>query len=176
MLNKEVLYSLDDVAIQPSSRSDIDHRSECNVYIDGFLPIFTSPMPNVVDKDTFKTYLDAKINPILPRNTGTLLEKLKLAATYDMFAAYSMEEAEVISKTNEMRMPCKSPKVLIDIANGNMKKLFDLVTIIKTKYPNMILMVGNVANPETYRNLSDCGADYVRVSVGTGSACKIGNC
>ena len=170
MLNKEVLYSLDDVAIQPSSSSDIDHRSECNVYMDGFLPIFTSPMPNVVDKDTFKLYLDAKINPILPRNTGTLLEKIILAAENDIFAAYSLDEAEQIAKG--MTMPNGTVKVLIDIANGNMKKLFNLVTTIKTKYPNVILMVGNVANPETYRNLCNCGADLIRVSVGTGSACN----
>lgn len=170
MLNKEVLYSLDDVAIQPSSSSDIVHRSECNVYIDGFLPIFTSPMPNVVDKVTFKTYLNAKINPILPRNTGTLSEKIVLSVENNIFTSYSLDEAEQIAKG--MTMPNGTVKVLIDIANGNMKKMFNLVTTIKTKYPNVILMAGNVANPETYRDLCNCGADLIRVSVGTGSACN----
>ncbi len=170
MLRKEILYTLDDVAIQPATVSDINHRKECNPYIDGFLPIFTSPMPNVVDKNTFKRYLNAKINPILPRNTGSLSEKIKLAFENDIFAAYSLDEAEEIAKG--ITMPHGTIKLLIDIANGNMRKLFHTIGSIKSKYPNAILMAGNIANPETYRHLYENGADYVRLSIGTGSACN----
>lgn len=62
--------------------------------------------------------------------------------------------------------------VLIDIANGGMVKLLDYIKDAKKKYNNkIVIMAGNVANPETYVNLSLAGADYVRLSVGTGGAC-----
>lgn len=170
MLRKEILYTLDDVAIQPATVSIIDHRKECDPYINGFLPIFTSPMPNVVNKETVKRYIDAKINPILPRNTGTIFERLIIASQYNVFAAYSLDEAETVA--NGITMPNDQVKILIDIANGNMKRLMNVIEKIKRAYSSVILMVGNVANPETYRMLSDCGADMVRLSVGTGSACN----
>jgi hypothetical protein len=58
MLNKrKVLYSLKDVAIMPATISAIEHRGECNPYYeDGKLPIFTAPMPCVVDSNTFSNY------------------------------------------------------------------------------------------------------------------------
>ena len=62
-------------------------------------------------------------------------------------------------------------KILIDIANGHMRKLLDTVKTSKEKYPNMILMVGNVANPKTYTLLSESGADYIRIGIGNGGGC-----
>jgi len=32
-------------------------------------------------------------------------------------------------------------------------------------------MVGNIANPETYKEYCEIGVDYIRVGVGSGSAC-----
>ena len=33
-------------------------------------------------------------------------------------------------------------------------------------------MTGNIANPETYRDYEEAGADFVRVSIGTGDVCS----
>ena len=63
-------------------------------------------------------------------------------------------------------------KICIDLANGHMKELFDLVKDIKRIHgDNIIIMTGNIANPETYRDYEEAGVDYCRVSVGTGDAC-----
>ena len=61
--------------------------------------------------------------------------------------------------------------ILIDMANGHMNKLVDIVKEIKHRSPDITLMVGNVANPETFANLGLAGADYVRCSIGTGAGC-----
>ena len=55
--------------------------------------------------------------------------------------------------------------------NGNMKKIVDIVKEIKIHHPTTIIMVGNIANPETYVALGKAGADYVRCSIGTGAGC-----
>jgi IMP dehydrogenase/GMP reductase len=60
--------------------------------------------------------------------------------------------------------------LLIDIANGHMKHLVDLVKELRSR-TKVQIMVGNIANPETYRILSDAGADYIRVGIGFGGGC-----
>jgi glutamate synthase domain-containing protein 2 len=63
------------------------------------------------------------------------------------------------------------PNILIDMANGHMSRLIEIVKEIKEKWPSINLMVGNVANPLTYKNLAMAGADLIRLGVGTGRGC-----
>jgi len=63
-------------------------------------------------------------------------------------------------------------KILVDIANGHMTKLYDLckyfIDEIKTNHQ---LMIGNIANPNTYEKFVELGIDYIRVGIGGGSGC-----
>lgn len=64
-------------------------------------------------------------------------------------------------------------KICIDLANGHMKKLLDLVKDIKRIHGDkIIIMTGNIANPETYRDYEEAGVDYCRVGIGGGSVCS----
>ena len=63
-------------------------------------------------------------------------------------------------------------KICIDLANGHMKVLLNLVKSIKEKYGDKIkIMTGNIANPKTYKSYEEAGVDYCRCSVGTGAGC-----
>ena len=169
MLNKKKqLYSLKDVAIMPAAISEIIHRSECNpYYADGKLPIFTAPMPCVVDSATYGKFEKNGINAILPRteNIGFRLSicgKQWCAFSLNEFEKYFIEET--VDKGNLY--------ILIDIANGNMKRLYVASKTAKEYYGDRLkLMVGNVANPETFKKFCEIGVDYVRCSVGSGQAC-----
>lgn len=169
MLNKKKqLYSLKDVAIMPAAISEIIHRSECNpYYADGKLPIFTAPMPCVVDSATYGKFEKNGINAILPRteNIG-----FRLSICGKQWCAFSLNEFEkyfIEETVDEGNL-----YILIDIANGNMKRLYAASKTAKEYYGDRLkLMVGNVANPETFKKFCEIGVDYVRCSVGSGQAC-----
>jgi len=61
--------------------------------------------------------------------------------------------------------------VSIDTAHGHHKGVIDAVKEIKTKYPNLELIAGNVATGAGAKALADAGADAVKVGVGPGSIC-----
>ena len=158
--------------VKPAILSTIEHRSECNPYCkDGHLPLFTAPMDSVVSKGNFELFENNGIIPILPR-TESLEDRLDYAFK-SKWAAFSLQEFEkwftdeTSSKTYIYKI-----RVLIDIANGHIAKLYELVRKAKSIFGNAIeIMVGNIANPETYRVCVESHVDYVRCSIGTGSGC-----
>jgi len=63
------------------------------------------------------------------------------------------------------------PKILVDIANGHMEKLYNLSKKFMEQYPYGELMIGNIANPKTYEKFAEIGVKYIRVGIGGGSGC-----
>ena len=93
MLLKEMKYSYNDIAIVPAPISTVEHRSDCNPYLnDGMLPIFTAPMSSVVNETNFKLFEKNKINAILPRSIQ--LQTRVNYASKGKWAAFSLHEAE----------------------------------------------------------------------------------
>ena len=175
MLIKEIKYSYNDVCVKPSIISTIKHRSECNSRLEnGKLPIFASPMSTVINEKNFDIFDQNGIIPILPRNIS--FEKRLEFALNNKWAAFSLQEFEENFTTEStynrnMDMTC-GIKTLIDIANGHMEVVFDLVKSAKALYGNNItIMVGNIANPETYRLAVESGVDFIRAGIGGGSGC-----
>lgn len=61
--------------------------------------------------------------------------------------------------------------ICVDVANGFNENVFNAIRIIRSKYPAIVLMVGNVCNWQGYAALSDFDVDCIRVGVGNGSIC-----
>lgn len=62
--------------------------------------------------------------------------------------------------------------VCIDVANGYMKAFVDFVKKIREKYPQLVIVCGNVVSREMVEELiMNCGADIVKVGIGSGSVC-----
>ena len=54
LIDKQLKYSYNDVSVIPAYVSTIEHRNECNPFLeDNKLPIFTAPMSTVVNLDNF---------------------------------------------------------------------------------------------------------------------------
>lgn len=61
--------------------------------------------------------------------------------------------------------------VSIDTAHGHSKGVIETCTKIKAAFPNLEVIVGNIATAEAATALADAGADAVKVGVGPGSIC-----
>jgi GMP reductase len=151
-----------DLLIVPSEQTYIESRGYIIPYTTNYyLPIITAPMDTVVSTNNIEVFLRNKINVCSPR--GLYDDKIFIDGC---FKSYSLDYmVENIDKL----LP--NGYYLIDIANGHMDRLLRLTKVIKEEYPLITLMVGNVANPETYKLLSNVGADYIRVGIGNGAGC-----
>ena len=61
--------------------------------------------------------------------------------------------------------------ISIDTAHGHSKGVIDAAKRVKKKYPELDLIVGNIATGEAAKALAAAGADAVKVGVGPGSIC-----
>lgn len=178
MLIKEMKYSYNDIAIVPAIKSNVEHRSECNPYTGKFgessLPIFTAPMSTVVNVHNFELFEQNHIIPILPRNFP--LETRIYYLKRGKWAAVGLQEFEDLFLNNDWDMELyPDVNVLIDIANGHMTKLHNIIYDAKTKYKwsnRFKIMAGNIANPQTYYEMAKAGVDFVRVGIGGGCFVK----
>ena len=61
--------------------------------------------------------------------------------------------------------------VIIDTAHGHTKGVVNALKAVKAKFPNLDVVVGNIATAEAAQFLVDAGADAVKVGIGPGSIC-----
>ena len=61
--------------------------------------------------------------------------------------------------------------VVIDTAHGHSKGVANALKSIKKEFPNLDIVVGNIATSDAAKYLVDLGADGVKVGIGPGSIC-----
>jgi IMP dehydrogenase len=61
--------------------------------------------------------------------------------------------------------------ISIDTAHGHSKGVMDAAKRVKKKYPELDLVVGNIATADAAKALAKAGADAIKVGVGPGSIC-----
>ena len=169
MIQEKTFYSLQDISIMPACVTEINHRAECNPYNDNNkLPIFVAPMSSVIDLNNAKIFEFNKLNVVIPR-TIDLEDRLNVCEEYFIAVGLNEFENTILTLNLEDRKPIK---ICVDVANGHMKKLIDLCKYAKNRFRNkIIIMAGNVANPLVYYDYAYAGIDYIRLSIGSGSAC-----
>lgn len=165
--NTFMKVDFDDLLIQPVVTTNIKSRTEINPFDEnGMLPLITAPMDTVVDEANATLFYDSKINVCLPRGEKRVNKHMFQSYSLEQFKREFYEQPKTLSDS-------ETPiYVLIDTANGHIQELVDIVRHAKEFYgDSMVLMVGNIANPTTYANLSNVGADYIRCGIGAGGGC-----
>ena len=61
--------------------------------------------------------------------------------------------------------------VIIDTAHGHTKGVVTVLKEVKAKFPNLEVVVGNIATAAAAKYLVEAGADAVKVGIGPGSIC-----
>lgn len=179
-----MISDFNDLLITPAKTSSIRSRSEINpTYLHSgnkMLPIIVSPMDTVIGISNWKEFINNELPICFPR--GIRPESFDTSDmmyincySESIFFSYSLEEtSEIIEWLSEQKKTDQSVdlhyNILIDIANGHMQHLVDLVSKLRS-LTRVKIMVGNIANPKTYKVLSKAGADYIRVGIGFGGGC-----
>ena len=174
-LNK-ITYGLDDVGIVQAPVSYVLHRKDVSPFVHicgrSVYPIFASPMESVIDENNYRIFLENKITPVIPRTVQQRLniqERLLLAQ--ETFVSFSLAEAQVLCDDGAFYNFKDTLYICIDMAHGTLNSLYDTCKLIKSKYNNVVIMTGNVNNPEAYFYYANAGIDYLRLTIGSGSRC-----
>ena len=164
-------YDFDDILIKAAVTTNINSRSEVEILdLEDMLPIFTAPMDTVVGVENADYFINNGIRVILPRQGET--NETRISTSDSCWQSYGIREFKdnFLIQTPDNRGA--KMYALIDVANGHMPAVLNTIVEAKTKYEDkLVLMVGNIANPETFKVLSDAGADYIRVGIGNGGGC-----
>ncbi|MDT3700477.1 MAG: IMP dehydrogenase [Thermincola sp.] len=109
---------------------------------------------------TIKDIEKARIYPNSAKDSkGRLLVGAAVGVSNDM-----MERAENL-------VNARVDVICVDSAHGHSKNVLDAVYMLKSKYPHIEIIGGNVATAEGTRDLIAAGADCVKVGIGPGSIC-----
>ncbi len=121
----------------------------------------------VVDKDnrlvgliTYKDITKAKDKPMACKDDkGRLRVAAGVGVTND-----TLQRAEALVEAGV-------DAIVIDTAHGHSKGVVGKLKEVKAAFPNIDIVVGNVATGEAAKYLVDNGADSVKVGIGPGSIC-----
>ncbi len=121
----------------------------------------------VVDKDyhlvgliTYRDILKIKERPNACKDErGRLRVAAAVGVTHDT--------PERVQALKDAGVDC----IVIDTAHGHSRGVLDMTRTIKSRYPDLEVVVGNIATAEAALDLVAAGADAVKVGIGPGSIC-----
>lgn len=109
---------------------------------------------------TFRDITKLKVKPNANKDKyGRLRVAAALGVTAD-----AVERASALVKAGV-------DAVIIDTAHGHTKGVVTVLKQVKASFPELDVVVGNIATPEAALYLAENGADAVKVGIGPGSIC-----
>ncbi|MBL4754834.1 MAG: IMP dehydrogenase [Flavobacteriales bacterium] len=121
----------------------------------------------VVDKDkklvgliTFKDIVKVRLSPNAAKDSfGRLVSAAAVGVTVDM-----MDRVEALVANHV-------DAIVIDTAHGHSMRVVECLKNVKKAFPDLQVIVGNIATAEAAIALASAGADAVKVGIGPGSIC-----
>lgn len=109
---------------------------------------------------TYKDITKVQANPNAAKDDkGRLRVAAGVGVTYN-----TMERVGALAEA-------QADVIVIDTAHGHSKGVIDMLRRVKKEYPDLEVVVGNIATGEAAKMLVAAGADGVKVGIGPGSIC-----
>lgn len=109
---------------------------------------------------TFRDIIKVKEHPNSSKDSyGRLRVAAAVGVTHD-----TLDRIEALVNANV-------DAIIIDTAHGHSKGVIEVLKNVKKHYPDLDVVVGNIATGEAAKALVDAGADAVKVGIGPGSIC-----
>lgn len=122
-------------------------------------------MPKYLNNDVKINILEKYSNKI---NTGGHNKKTELN---NIIFSVGLKK-EDLQRYEHVLQYIDSDWICLDIANGYIKEFVEYCAYIREKYPDKIIIAGNVATPDGVYELIENGkVDIVKVGIGSGAAC-----
>jgi GMP reductase len=177
-IETDIKLDFNDVLFRPkrsslSSRGEVDLTREI-IFKNGYkwtgVPIIVSNMDTVGTFEMYKVMHRHKIITCFHKHYALEDYPLDMDRNYYMVSSGITDGDQerlhaLITRLNPLF-------VCVDVANGYMKSFVDFIRKIREKYPDIIIVCGNVVSREMVEELiMNCGADIVKVGIGSGSVC-----
>jgi IMP dehydrogenase len=94
---------------------------------------------------------------------------------YNRDSEYRLRVAAAVSQSDHKRVEALADSdvdvIVVDSAHGHSRGIVDMVKWMRSHYPQIDVIAGNVATPEGAIALRDAGAHAIKVGIGPGSIC-----
>jgi IMP dehydrogenase len=165
--------TFDDVALVPrynnvQSRTEPDLSTWLTRNLKIGMPLVPANMDTVIGPELAQVIVSNGGIPIFHRFTNLETQK-KWVEEFQGKVVLSCG----IGKTDEVAriLDLGAVGICFDVAHGHSEKMVNLVGWVKTHYPNVEVIAGNVCTARAYHDLVNAGADAVKVGIGPGAAC-----
>ena len=109
------------------------------------------------------TYRDIIKVRVQPNSNKDSYGRLRVAAAVGV-TLYALDRVDALVEAGV-------DAIVLDTAHGHTEGVVNTLKVIKKKYPNLDVVVGNIATAEAAKYLVDAGADGIKVGIGPGSIC-----
>ena len=174
----ESTVTFEDVLLRPQysdivSRKEIDTSSKISEHLAFHMPIISSPMDTVTEAPMASKMADLGGLGIIHRycsieQQGSMVEQASsdrkiIGAAIGITGDY-FERAKYLVDHSGAKVLC------IDVAHGHHSMMKTALETLRTEFNDYVCIIaGNVATLQGFNDLSDWGADSIRVGIGGGS-------